>query len=325
MTNAYGVSIYFPYKRASYVDSACNTYSQIGMDSEYSKCIRQFAKLETSGQIAAGGTGSPLGSLFNLGGSGSSSASGGADMIGSLLGALLGGGACGRSIAGLDSSNTSFMDESSVSQNSAAEYISMNYFDASKLVWTKEGDQYKMTLPENQWSMVHSLDLNMFYDDGSGYIDLGLDNVYTFDDDGNLIADTDRNWLAINGQTVAYYHTDTTEADDKWTISGYVPALLNGERVKLDIIFDTDNPNGYIAGATPDYEISGETDTIAKEMTEINEGDKIDFICDYYTYDGDYQDTYMLGETLTVGKKMQISNSDVGDGEVRLMYCFTDI
>lgn len=325
MTNAYGVSIYFPYKRASYVDSACNTYSQIGMDSEYSKCIRQFAKLETSGQIAAGGTGSALGSLFGLGGSGSSSSSGNADMIGSLLGAFLGGGAGGRSIAGLDSSNTSFMDESSISQDNAAEYLSMNYFDASKLVWTQDGDQYKMTLPENQWSLVHSLDLNMFYDDGSGYIDLGLDNVYTFDDDGNLIADTDRNWLAINGQTVAYYHTDTTEADNKWTISGYVPALLNGERVKLDIVFDTDNPNGYIAGATPDYEISGDTDTVAKEMTEINEGDKIDFVCDYYTYDGDYQDSYMLGDTLTVGKKMEISNSDVGDGNIRIMYCFTDI
>ncbi|MBO4876821.1 MAG: peptidase C11 [Ruminococcus sp.] len=325
MTNAYGVSIYFPYKRASYVDSACNTYSQIGMDSEYSKCIRQFAKLETSGQIAAGGTGSALGSLFNLGGSGSSSSSGSADMIGSLLGAFLGGGVSGRSIAGLDSSNTSFMDESSISQSSAADYLAMNYFDASKLVWTKDGDQYKMTLPENQWSLVHSLDLNMFYDDGTGYIDLGLDNIYTFDDDGNLIADTDRNWLAINGQTVAYYHTDTTEADDKWTISGYVPALLNGERVKLDIVFDTDNPNGYIAGATPDYELSGDTDTIAKEMTEIKEGDKIDFVCDYYTYDGNYQDSYFLGDTLIVGSKMEISNSDVGDGEVRLMYCFTDI
>ena len=64
MTNAYGVSIYFPYQRTSYVDSACSTYSRIDMDDSYGKCIRQFASLETSGQIAAGGTVHRLGSLF---------------------------------------------------------------------------------------------------------------------------------------------------------------------------------------------------------------------------------------------------------------------
>ena len=65
MTNAHGVSIFFPYKRTSYVDSACSTYNQIQMDDSYTKCIRQFASLETSGQIAGGGsssfgTGEPL-------------------------------------------------------------------------------------------------------------------------------------------------------------------------------------------------------------------------------------------------------------------------
>lgn len=327
MTNAYGVSIYFPYQRTSYVDTACSTYDQIGMDSAYSKCIRQFAKLETSGQISAGGTGSPLGSLLDLGSAfgGSSAASGGsADMIGSLLGAFLGGGTSGRSIAGLDSSNTDFMSDSAISNDDAANYISMNYFDPTNLVWNEENGEYKMSLPEEQWGLVHTLDLNMFYDDGAGYVDLGLDNVYTFDDDGNLIADTAKNWISINGQPVAYYHTDTMENGDDYTISGYVPALLNGERVNLILVFDQDNPKGYIAGATTDY-IGGETDTVAKSMTELENGDKLDFICDYYTYDGEYQDSYILGDTLTVSDNMRISNTDVGDGDIKIMYCFTDI
>ncbi len=321
MTNAYGVSIYFPYKRTSYVDTACNTYNQIGMDSAYSKCIRQFAKLETSGQIAAGGTGSPLGSLFGMGDS--SGAAGSADMIGSLLGAFLGG-TSGRSIAGLDSSNTGFMSDSSISNDDAADYVSLNYFDTSNLVWTQEGDEYKMTLPESQWELVHTLDLNMFYDDGAGFVDLGLDNIYTFDDNGNLIADTDKNWISIEGQPVAYYHTDTMENGDDYTISGYVPALLNGERVNLILVFDQDNPKGYIAGATTDY-VGGETETVAKSMTELENGDQLEFLCDYYTYDGDYQDSYILGDTLTVKDNMRISNTDVGSGQVKIMYRFTDI
>ena len=67
MTEAYGVSIYFPYKAASKVDSACSTMNKIGMDNDYASCIRQFASLETSGQIAAGGSsaGSPVSSLLD--------------------------------------------------------------------------------------------------------------------------------------------------------------------------------------------------------------------------------------------------------------------
>ena len=317
MTNAYGVSIYFPYQRTSYVDSACKTYDKIGMDSEYSKCIRQFAKLETGGQIASGGTGSALSSLFGLGGS--SGSSGNADMIGSLLSSFLGG---GRSIDGLDSSNTEFMQDTDI--DNEAEYLSTHYFDASKLTWEKNNDTYTMKLSESQWEMVHDLDLNMFYDDGTGYIDLGLDNVYSFTDDGDLIADTEKNWLSINGNVVAYYHTDTTKNGSEQIIRGYVPALLNGERVNLIIVFDDAHPDGYIAGASTDY-VNGETDAVAKNLTELNVGDKLDFICDYYSYDMEYQDSYFIGDQVTYSENMTISNTNVGSGACHILYRFSDI
>ena len=317
MTDAHGVSIYFPYKRTSYVDPACSTYDEIGMDSDYAKCIKQFAKLETSGQIAAGGSSSPIGSLFGLGGS--SGSSGSADVIGSLLGAFLGGSG-DRSITGLDSSNTDFMK--SADTDDTAEYLADHYFDPTNLVWEEEDGKYKMDLPDSQWDMVHSVDMNMFYDDGEGYIDLGLDNLFTTDGD-TLIADTDRTWVAINGQPVAYYHTDTLfDEDDKRTDMGYVPAMLNGDRVNLIIVFE--NGDGYIAGAATDY-INGETETVAKSSSELTPGDELQFICDYYTYDMEYQDSYYLGDTMTVGTNMQVSNVDVGKGEVRISYLFTDI
>ena len=320
MTNAYGVSIYFPYQRTSYVDTACNINHQIGLGSEYSQCIRQFASLETSGQIAAGGTGSAIGSLFDLGGS--SGSSGSAVDIGSLLGAFLGGGTSGRSIAGLDDSNTDFMQDTDV--DSASEYLASYYFDVNNLAWEEQNGTYTMSLPESQWELVHKLDLNMFYDDGSGYIDLGLDNIYSFDDDGKLIADTEKNWLSIDGNVVAYYHTDTIENGDDYSIRGYVPAMLNGDRVNLMIVFDNDNPKGYIAGATTDY-VGGETETVAKSMTELKDGDKLDFICDYYDYDMNYQDSYFIGDPVTYHDGMKISNTDVGSGKAYMMYKFTDI
>ena len=180
-----------------------------------------------------------------------------------------------------------------------------------------------MELPENQWKLVQSIDLNLFYDDGNGYIDLGLDNMYSFED-GKLAADTDKTWLSINGQPVAYYHTDTVENGDDYTITGYVPALLNGDRVDLILKFTDEKPEGEVIGATDAY-VDGETDTVAKGEIDIKDGDTIDFLCDYYSYDGDYQDSYMLGEQITVNGALKLSDTDVGDGSVRLTYKFTDI
>lgn len=317
MTNAYGVSIYFPYKRTSYVDTACSNYSQIGLDDEYSKCIKQFASLETSGQIAAGGTGSAAASLF---GGLSGGSSGNADAIGQLLGAFLG--SSGRSIAGLDEGNTDFYKESPLSEEETAQYLADNYLQADKLVWQQEGGKYTLELTPEQWKLVHLVDLNMFYDNGEFYIDLGLDNVYSYDGD-KLVADTERNWLSINGQPVAYYHTDTYENGDEYTITGYVPARLNGERVKLFIVFDNNTPDGYISGAEYDY--GGETETVAKSVTEIKPGDKIDLLCSCYTYDGEFIAEHELGQQITVTDDMQIRNTDVGSGQLRLMYKLTDI
>ncbi len=324
MTNAYGVSIYFPYKRTSYVDSACKTYDQINMDPSYAKCIRQFASLETAGQISAGGSeaASPLGSLLGSFTGGSGSSGGSSDMISSLLSSFLGG---GRSIAGLDASNTDFMNDAPLSEADTADYLSQHFFDGKALVWSKNDGKNTIALPESQWKLVHRIDRNVFFDDGQGYVDLGLDNVYAFDDDKRLVADTEPTALAVNGQIVAYYHTDTTERDDDhWTISGYIPAELNGERVKLIVVFDQDNKYGYIAGAETDYR-NHETDTVAKAMTEIKSGDKLDFLCDFYSYKGDYQDTYHLGDTLTVGDKLTISDLKIDNGPVKITYCFTDL
>ena len=328
MTNAYGVSIFFPSKSPKYVSSASNTYAQINMDSSYTKCINMYAKMTTSGQIAAGGSdvSSPFGSLFGsiLGGGGSSSGSAGsADLIGQLLSGFMGG-TSDRSIAGLDASNIGFMEDDSLSDEYVSQYIANNSFDPANLVWQQKGSDYILSLPEAQWKLVNQLDRGMFISDGDGMIDLGLDNTYAFDDDGNLIADLGKDWLAVNGQPVAYYHTESIETADGWAFYGYIPAMLNGDRVKLLVAFDKDHKSGYITGAEYDYR-SGETDTVAKSATELNVGDTLDFVCDYYTKDGTYEDSYYLGDQMIVSEEMKLSNVKLEDGEAEVLYCFTDI
>jgi len=321
MTNAYGLSIYFPYQKTSSVDQAVQTYKQIGMDEDYSRCIQEFASLEVSGQVAAGGTSSPLSSLFGnqSGNTGANSTAAILELLGSFLSSDF------SSIAGLDSSNSGFLSDKAFDTESTANYLASHHFDSSALKWEIGTDNsHRITLAEEQWELVQSLELNLFYDDGEGYIDLGTDNVFSFDDNGALIGDMDRTWLAINGQPVAYYYLDTTEEGDTYTITGRVPAMLNGRRVDLLLVFDSENPYGYIAGACYDY-AENETETIAKGLTEPQPGDTLEFLCDYYSYNGDYQNSYYLGEPMTVTSEMNISNVDVGEGAVRVTYRFTDI
>ena len=247
MSNAYGLSVYFPYRKTSNVDKAVQTYKAIGMDSSYSQCIREFASMEVSGQVASGGSNNPYASLLGGGYSGTSSSS--FDLTG-LLGDYLSGGDFGA-IPGLSSGNTGFLFGRSMSTEDTADYIAANHFDPSYLTWTQNADgEYVIAMPEEQWAMVEGLALNVFLDDGEGYIDLGLDVVFQWDEDDNLLAPQERSWVAINDHPVAYYHEYTVE-DGTY---GYVPAMLNGERVELLLRFDAETGEGELIGIRTVYE-----------------------------------------------------------------------
>ena len=315
MTNAYGLSIYFPFRKATMVDAAVETYEEIGMDADYMRCIQEFASVEVAGQAVSGGTTTPLPSLTG-------GYSNGSDMLTQILGSFLSGNV--SSISGLSSGNTGFLSSSSLSEEMLSNYFRSNSFDASYLIWKDAFDGAIVELPEEEWALVQSLYANMFYDDGTGYIDMGLDNVYEFDENGNLLAPSECTWIAINDQPVAYYHVSTIDDGQDYSITGRVPVLYNGERAELILEFTDENPYGSVVGVRRIY-VNGETDTVAKTMDTVQVGDVIDFVCDYYSYDGEYQDSYMLGEQLVVDGELVISDVYVDEARANYTYRFTDI
>ena len=317
MTNAYGLSIYFPYRKVSMVDQAASAYRQIGMDEDYARCIRQFASVAASGQAASGGAASPLTSL--LGGT----QGGGSEMVSELLSAFLGGGF--DSVAGLTSGNTGFLSDRAMSDEDLAQYLTDHHFPNEALIWEAGADgRPVLRLSEEQWGLVQSLDLNLFYDDGEGYIDLGLDNVFSFDENGGLLGESDGSWLAVNGQPVAYYHTATVDDGTSYTITGRVPVLHNGSRAELILVFDSDRPLGFVAGIQSVYH-DGETETAAKNQTALQPGDTLASLCDYYSYAGSYQDSYLPGEPVAVTEDGLTISSVPLDGSARATYRFTDL
>ncbi|MCR5300849.1 MAG: peptidase C11 [Lachnospiraceae bacterium] len=306
ITNANGLSVYFPYKKASKAGAMVKTYEQIGMDSAYADCIRAFASNEQSGQIGSDGAGSPLGSLFgsmygsDYAGSGGESYGGYNDMLGGLMASLLTGrsGAAGSLETGV-----------------------LTPVDNAK-------GQKVFKLSEEQWKEVSSVDLNVFVDDGEGFIDLGLDNTFEFDQDNNLIADFDNTWMTINGHLVAYYHTDTEDNGKNYSINGYVPAYLNGQRAELLLAFTDEFPDGTITGARFIYDDDEATETVAKNTIALAAGDELRFICRYYDYNGKYNNTFYLGDPLVLDSPdVEIMNMklDVDAGKAKATYVFTDM
>ncbi len=340
IANAYGISIFFPYGSTSSVSSAIKTYDKIGLDDSYSECIKSFASITAGGQMLTGGNGmdSMLGSLLGtssasgtsgdtlvdiismLGGS-SGSSNTTTDLVGTALDLFLGSSGSSSS-TGIDVGQLADWFTSDRVMNNAESYAE-NYLDPERLAATEKDGGYVLSLTDEEWELVHDIQLNVFYDDGEGYIDLGMDNVYTFDNDLDLVMDYDGTWLAINGNIVSYYMISNDTDGDNYVITGRVPALLNGQLVDIILVFSNENEYGVVAGARINY--NGLTQAQAKGLIEIKSGDVIDFLCDYYTYEGEYVSSYYLGEQFIVPEgELTISNVSVGNNPCRFGYCLTD-
>ena len=135
----------------------------------------------------------------------------------------------------------------------------------------------------------------------------------------------DGTWISLNGQIVSYYMVSIDRNGDAYSIKGRIPVLLNNEPADIIVVFDNENPYGTVLGAQIRYDAGLQTATVAKGLFEIRKGDKIDFLSDYYTYEGEYSDTYFLGEQYTATGEWEIYNKDIGTPDYQMTYRITDI
>lgn len=316
ITNAYGLSIYFPYANTKLVSSASSIYENIGFDDDYTDAIRSFATLSASGQIATAQSSSSIFDILN-----GSSVSNGTSFSSSSLFEYLNGTSSSQSdLSALLGGSSSIIDSSSLDLFSSL--IGRDMVSSDQLQYTEVNGNKVLSLSEEDWSRIHSIALNVWVDDGSGYIDLGYDNIFDFDEEGNLLIDYDGKWLTINDHVVSYsvYEDEYTD-ENNWHTYGYIPAYLNQEEVKIMICFDQDHPDGVILGAQKVYDI----DIEGKGLIEIKSGDQIDFTCSYYDYDGNYQDTYYLGDTLYVEDELVLQDASLTNEKMLYAYQLTDI
>lgn len=328
MANSYGMSIYFPFTSFKSVNSAVSLYKTIGMDSSYSNCLSRFASLAAGGQIATGSSTHQSDSLFGSFSGGSSSSGlldlflggggGGGDLLGSILG--------GRSLS--DPENEWF-DKDLVESYYGYYDDHAIYQEDMKLV--NSGSKMCLELSDDQWAMVKGIQVNVMVDDGEGYIDLGMDTYYgAIPTSGKLEIDYGMEQIALDGHPVAYYIVSESDDEGHYSSVGKVPALLNGELVDIIIVVDDEDPAmeyGCVIGARKMYE-DDETDTLARGLIKLKDGDKIEFLFDYYSYDMDYDSSYVMKDnTLIVDGEIEVDDIDMKKEGYKCLvsYCITDI
>ncbi len=432
VSNAYGLSIYFPNSSLKNVNSMISLCQDIGLDSGWMDGIRTYASLEQSGQIAANAShswGSTSGSLVDilLGSGSSGDGSYDSSVTTSFLDALFGTsdsyadsyetydsyssmsesdifdllsqaayGSYGGSSSGpygSSGSSTGYSSGSYGSYGSSGLYGSYGssgsygstygqssgslldiltggyastdglYYGANDYssVWsdsdyedpsaggsllglaaellfgrapvssttlqlTQKDGKNVLHLDEDKWEQITAAELEVFVDDGGGYLDLGLDNVLSYTDDGDLIDEWDGTWLTLNGQAVAIYPVSDEDEDEDglYITTKFIPAFLNGDRINLMVEFNEETGEDTVLGAKRVLP----TGVQEKGYTPLQEGDEIQPICDYFTYDGSFEGSYKLGDAVTVPADgvLSIANRKITGGE-RMLYTvrLTDI
>ena len=192
----------------------------------------------------------------------------------------------------------------------------------------KDG-QYLLELSDEQWEMVSQLELQVFLDDGDGYIDLGSDNLYEFDEYGNLPVDFDYEWVALDGMVVPFYTEELgTKSDGSIYSYGYVPAELNGETdIQVMVYWDENNFDGIVTG----YYIDSYDSTAfpSRSIIDFEEGDEIRFYYDYYDYNGNYVTSYYVtGDdepSIIYDGDIYVSYEAVANYNAVICYCIEDI
>ena len=200
-------------------------------------------------------------------------------------------------------------------------YYNQTALDTQELKVEDKGDYFALHLSADDWEKITKVESVVWYDTGKGYLNMGVDSYFELDSEGDLEVSFDGNWIAINGDNVKYEVIETTSNYEK----GKVPAVINDTRVNLILYFDKSNPDGIVLGYEPDYE-ELEMTLYEKGLRKLKQGDKIDFVCDYYDYDGLLDDEYYINDTIVVGKEpLNISYEWLGDNECLIYYRLTDI
>ncbi|MBQ7774592.1 MAG: hypothetical protein IJ379_01600, partial [Lachnospiraceae bacterium] len=252
------------------------------------------------------------------------------DFYNYFLSIMAGGQSRNQSTGGIKAESVIDYSSESWYENDAAEFDYGEEYGELYLQETPDNN-FELVLDDETWDKITDIQLSVmaYYEDG--YLDLGNDNLEMWSDEGNLVLDFDYYWVSIDGNPVAFY-ADKIYEDTKSTIySGRTYAILNDETlIEIELEWEpvtdetTEDPEGFVKG----YRIVNDAiETEAKGLLTLKKGDKLSFLFDFYSEDGEYIESYEIGDVVAVKSQaeLKVSYEELADMDVICWYTLIDI
>lgn len=190
----------------------------------------------------------------------------------------------------------------------------------------QQGNAYQIDLPDKAWDIIVDVKLAAYQKVEDGMLRyLGTDTIGSFDENNRPMLEMDGKWVHIEGQLVCYEETGARETEEGIIYTGEVNAVLNGEdKIRLYIEWDpvtgNDNPaTGHVVGYNYTFEdsplfnlLSGEAqNAISKGVLQLQPGDTLSFLFDYFDAEGNRVKTETYGKSLRVNKSESLTVQDL--------------
>ena len=168
--------------------------------------------------------------------------------------------------------------------------------------------------------------------DGAVMRYLGSDHIGSDDADGHPMIAMDENWVHIGGELVCYEAQPVRETDDGDVFTGDVKARLNGKKdITLKIEWDpveegSDKPaQGHVTGYDSETLLDFLSET--KSVKDLEAGDTIQFLFDYYDANGKLVDTRPAGGKIRITKqnRLVVEDAPLGDCDISFGGVLTDV
>ena len=194
----------------------------------------------------------------------------------------------------------------------------------------KNGEGYSLELSDSVWAIIS--DERQFYcqetEDGLRY--LGSDYAGMTDEEGHLMITTDGTWISIDGHPVFYEPTGLRTDRNGDVFTGYTRAVLNG---KTDVILyiewaptsdDSAPAEGYIIGYD---EADNDNAFMEKGHSELEAGETLDFLFDYYDEEGNSLGSKTAFRTYRVNDpgNVKVTDDPLGKCTLRHGVILTDV
>ncbi len=357
--DSYGLSMYFPNSNLRYMNAMTEIYDDIGMDEAFTGSVKQYATMESAGQITSNSSGSSLfdlltgGQYYNYNTSGNSYSQNGQyggsnnpyvqyngsytvndlyNMLGQSQTGNSGYYTTGNQYYGgtdfqslLGGRTAAWMTDEMI-REAAGQLSTRALTNATDLAPVIKDGKDVLALTDEQWSEIKAAEVNVFVPDtnNGGWLDLGLDNTGKFNEDGDLIDEWTGNWITLDGHFAAIYPISDTDDDGngKYIATKFIPANVNGERVNIIVEFNEETGEDTVLG----YEKVYEVDVDGKGLEAFSAGDTVQLLCDHYTEDGSVKDEYKLGNAFTVGSDgLEVYSLKVDNDGCMFTYRLTDL